>query len=47
MRLLRDLSTGAARLSVAGAAPEGTGGQGARLTDRARPLTGQTLRGFV
>jgi len=47
MRLLRDLSTGAARLSVAGAEPAGTGGTGARATDRARPLTAENLTGFI
>ncbi|MCL4189890.1 MAG: DUF1320 family protein [Rhodobacteraceae bacterium] len=47
LRLLRDLSTGAARLAVAGVEPAGSGGQGARLTDRDRPMTEATLRGFI
>ena len=47
LRLLRDVAEGRARIPVAGAEPAGPGGTGARATDRARPLTEQTLRGFV
>lgn len=47
LKLLRDIAQGAARLPVAGAEAAGTGGTGARLTDRARPLTAENLRGFV
>lgn len=47
LRLLRDVAAGAVRLPVAGAEPAGTGASGARATDRDRPLTAETLRGFV
>ncbi len=47
IRTLKDISTGAVRLSIAGAEPEGTGGSGVRITDRERPLTAQNLKGFI
>lgn len=47
LRLLRDIGSGAVRLSVAGAEPATTGGSGARITDRERPLTADNMKGFV
>lgn len=47
LRTLRDISTGTLRLSIAGAEPAGHTGSGARLTDRARPLTAENLKGFI
>lgn len=47
IRTLRDISSGAVRLPIAGADAPGTGGSGARLTDRARPLTEASLKGFI
>lgn len=46
-RALRDLSMGVITLSVAGVVPAGTGGGGARITDRERPLTAENLKGFI
>ncbi|RWR26791.1 DUF1320 domain-containing protein [Sinirhodobacter populi] len=47
LRALRDISTGAITLSVAGVEPAGTGGSGARITDRERPLTADNLKGYI
>ncbi|EPX84573.1 Mu-like prophage protein gp36 [Rubellimicrobium thermophilum DSM 16684] len=47
LKLLRDIADGRLRISAAGAEPAGTGGTGARITDRARPLTAENLKGFV
>lgn len=48
LRQLQQLAQGTMLLAAAGV-PEaaGTGGTGARLTDRARPFTEDNLRGFV
>ncbi|MFN4091013.1 MAG: gp436 family protein [Alphaproteobacteria bacterium] len=47
-RTLDEIAAGRVRLPVgAGAEPEGTGGSGARITDRARPFTERNLKGFV
>jgi phage gp36-like protein len=47
MRSLRDISTGAIRLNVAGVEPAGTGGSGVRITDRERPLNADDMKGFI
>lgn len=47
IRALKDIAAGVIRLPVAGAAPAGTGGTGARLTDRERPLTQDNMKGFI
>lgn len=47
LRILRDISTGLVRLSIEGAEPEGTGGNGVRITDRERPLTEANLKGYI
>lgn len=47
LRALRDISSGAIRIPVAGLDPQGTGGSGARITDRERPLTADNLKGFI
>lgn len=47
IRTLKDISTGAIRLSIAGAEPSGTGASGARITDRERPLTAENMKGFI
>lgn len=47
MRTLREIGEGKARIPAAGVEPEGTGGSGARITDRERPLTAENLRGFI
>ena len=48
MRQLQQLAAGTMVLAAAGV-PEapGTGGTGARLTDRARPFTEQNMKGFI
>ncbi len=47
MKLLSDIAAGTVRLEVAGVAAAETGGTGARLTDRDRPLTEDNLKGFI
>lgn len=47
LRTLRDIAGGVVRLAVAGAEPATTGGGGARLTDRERPMTAKNLKGFI
>ncbi len=48
MRTLEGLSRGSVRLTtVEGIEPSGTGGNGVRLTDRARPLTAENLKGYI
>lgn len=47
LRSLRDLSTGTMRLNVAGIEPAGSGAAGVEYVDRERPLTPETLRGFI
>ncbi|MDO9639687.1 MAG: DUF1320 domain-containing protein [Pseudotabrizicola sp.] len=47
MRALRDISSGAIRLAVAGNEPATTGGTGAMFTDRERPLTEASMKGFI
>lgn len=45
--LLRDIASGAVRVPIAGAEPAATGGSGARITDRERPMTAENLKGFI
>lgn len=47
MRSLREIADGRIVLTIAGQAAAGTGGSGARITDRARPLTETNLKGFI
>jgi phage gp36-like protein len=47
MRLLEAIRDGRTRLPVAGAEAPRSAGQGVRSTDRERPFTAATLRGFV
>ena len=47
LRMLRNIASGAVRLSVAGAEPDVSGGTGVRITDRDRPLTADNLKGFI
>lgn len=47
LRSLRDISSGAIRLPVAGVEPETTGSTGALFTDRERPMTEASLKGFI
>ena len=46
-RMLRDIAGGAVKLSLAGVEAASTGGTGARITDRERPLTAENLKGFI
>lgn len=47
LRSLRDISGGSIRLNVAGIEPAATGTSGAQFTDRERPLTEASLKGFI
>ena len=47
MRTLREIATGSVRIPVAGLDPVGTGTSGAMITDRERPLTEATMKGFI
>lgn len=47
IRALRDIASGTIHLTSATVTPATTGGTGARVTDRARPLTAQNLQGFI
>ena len=47
LRTVRDISGGGVRLPIAGADAPGTGSSGARLTDRERPLTQASMKGFI
>lgn len=47
LRALRDIESGTISLSVAGVEPATSGGSGARITDRERPLTADNLRGYI
>jgi len=47
MRALRDISTGTIRLAVSGVEAPSTGTTGAQFTDRERPLTQDSMKGFI
>lgn len=48
MRSLRDIAIGTIRLpGIAGVEVQSLGGTGARFTDRERPLTESTMKGFI
>lgn len=48
MRQLRALADGSLRLPIeTGEEPSGNGGTGARVTDRERPLTADSLKGYI
>lgn len=47
LRSLEKIGQGNIRLTAAGVAPQETGGGGARVTDRERPMTGQNLKSFI
>lgn len=46
-KTLEGIARGDVRLPVAGVEPAGTGGSGARITDRDRPFTEANLKGFI
>lgn len=47
LRSLRDIAAGTIVLTADALTPTPTGGTGARLTDRERPLTADNLKGFI
>lgn len=47
IKQLRDIANGMIKLPVAGVDAPGTGGTGARVTDRERPMTENNLKGFI
>lgn len=47
LRMLRDIADGRVKLNVAGVEATGTGGTGARITDRERPMTAENMTGFI
>lgn len=44
---LEAISKGVIKLAVAGVEPPSTGGSGVQVTDRERPLTEATMKGFI
>mgnify|MGYP002078937080 CR=1 FL=1 len=47
LRALRDVAAGTIRLPVAGVEPASAGTSGAEFTDRERPMTEATMKGFI
>lgn len=47
LRSLREIAAGTIRLTAETTAPTPNGETGARLTDRERPFTAETLKGFI
>lgn len=47
MSMLKDISAGRVRLPIAGKDAPGTGGSGARVTDRDRTFTEEGMKGFI
>lgn len=47
MRSLSEIARGNVGIPAAGVEPAATGGTGARITDRERPLTAENLKGFI
>ncbi len=47
LRTLAGIATGAVRLDIQGVEPATTGGGGARVTDRERPFSADTMKGFI
>lgn len=47
LRTLREIADGRVKLDLAGVAPAGSGGGGVVAIDRARPLTPETMTGFI
>lgn len=47
LRMLRDIAGGTVKLAVAGVESPGTGGTGARATDRARDMTPDSMTGLI
>ena len=47
LRTLEAISKGTIKLPVGGVEPASSGGTGARMTDRERPLTAENLKGFI
>lgn len=47
VKMLREIAAGTIHLTATELAPVPTGGTGARMTDRDRPLTADNLRGYI
>lgn len=47
LKMLRDIGTGAVRISAAGIEPAGANGNGVVVTDRARPFNAADMTGFI
>ena len=47
LKSLAQISSGVIQLDLDGAEPEGAGGTGVEITDRDRPLTEATMKGFI
>lgn len=47
VRTLELIQDGKVRLPIAGVTPKETGGSGARVTDRDRPMTEDNLKGYI
>ncbi|PZQ20467.1 MAG: DUF1320 domain-containing protein [Sphingopyxis macrogoltabida] len=47
LRTLRDIADGTVKLDAAGIEPASSGAEGVQFIDRERPLTPESLRGFI
>lgn len=47
LRTLREIAAGDVKLDAAGIAPASSGAEGVQFIDRERPLTPESLRGFI
>lgn len=47
LKMLRDISSGTVRLGVAGVEPASSGASGVVVTDRERPFTEASMKGFI
>ena len=47
LRMPKDIADGRLKLAVAGIEPQTTAASGVRMTDRSRPLSAESMKGFI
>ncbi|WP_054007883.1 gp436 family protein [Cypionkella psychrotolerans] len=47
LKMLKDIATGTIRILAAGVEPASSGTSGVQVTDRERPFTEETMKGFI